>query len=312
MNVAATWLICSLIALASVAQPPAPPATRYGAIQRLADFPSRWVSPRNVDVWLPPGYPDAGRYAVLYMHDGQMLYDRATTWNHQSWAVDSTLAKLMRENKIRNCIVVGIWNDGKNRHAEYFPEKVYSNLPAAARQALAPLLPSGPLADNYLRFIVTELKPFIDMHFATLQDQQNTFIAGSSMGGLISMYAICEYPRIFSGAACLSTHWTGTFTANDNPIPAAMLQYLAAHLPTPKDHRLYFDHGTATLDSLYGPFQVTADSLIRAKGYGAPQFLTKVFAGANHSEDAWRQRFNDPAIFLLAPAPKGNNRPNLP
>lgn len=308
MKLSWSSLFFSLVTLSSVAQVP---KTRYGAIRRLAEFPSRWISPRNVDVWLPPGYPNAGRYAVLYMHDGQMLYDRATTWNHQSWSVDSTLARLILENKIRNCIVVGIWNDGKNRHAEYFPEKVYSNLPPASRQALASLFPSGPLADNYLRFIVTELKPYIDKHFATLQDQQNTFIAGSSMGGLISMYAICEYPGIFSGAACLSTHWTGTFTARDNPIPAAILQYLAGHLPNPRDHRLYFDHGTATLDSLYGPFQTRADSLIRAKGYGPAQFLTKVYGGANHSEDAWRRRFNDPAIFLLAPASKGNQDQDL-
>ena len=78
-----------------------------------------------------------------------------------------------------------------------------------------------PVSDNYLKFLVTELKPFIDKKYSVYKDMNHTFIAGSSMGGLISMYAICEYPRVFGGAACMSTHWPGIFSAEGNPVPDA-------------------------------------------------------------------------------------------
>ena len=110
-------------------------------------------------------------------------------------------------------------------------------------------------SDNYLKFIVKELKPFVDKNFSVSSDKANTFIAGSSMGGLISLYAICEYPDVFEGAACLSTHWPGVFNADHNPIPKAFMDYLKKHLPDPKTHKIYFDYGDQTLDAMYGPFQ---------------------------------------------------------
>ena len=151
----------------------------------------------------------------------------------------------------------------------------------------------------YLKFLVKELKPFIDKTFSTLQNKHNTFIAGSSMGGLISMYAICEYPKVFGGAACISTHWPGTFAVDNNPIPGAFLQYLKIHLPSPASHRIYFDYGTETLDALYAPFQLQADAIMKAKGYTTKYWMTKKFEGESHSEVAWRKRFSIPAIFLL-------------
>jgi enterochelin esterase-like enzyme len=154
-------------------------------------------------------------------------------------------------------------------------------------------------SDSYLKFLVEELKPFIDSAFSVKTDRANTFIAGSSMGGLISMYAICEYPNVFGGAACLSTHWTGIFTNKNNPIPDAFLDYLSRNLPSPKTHKLYFDHGTATLDTLYEPYQERADAIIRAGGYNDNNFMTKVFEGANHTEQSWAKRLDIPILFLL-------------
>lgn len=271
-----------------------------GEIRHLENFPSRFVDARNVDVWLPQNYTPKKKYAVLYMHDGQMLFDSATTWNHQEWGVDETLGKLMQEKKIRDCIVVGIWNNGEKRHAEYFPQKAIDNIPEKEKTELMKWLPNGPMADNYLKFLVRELKPFIDSSFSTLKDQKNTFVAGSSMGGLISMYAFCEYPTVFYGAACLSTHWPGTFKADDNPIPFAILAYMSDHLPSRDNHKIYFDYGTAALDSLYLPFQKKADEVMKAKGYSAKNWITREFAGEDHSEHAWRKRFVIPAVFLLA------------
>jgi enterochelin esterase-like enzyme len=281
--------------------------TAYGTIKRFENFPSVHVGARNIDVWLPDGYDPGKKYAVLYMHDGQMLFDSTTNWNRQEWGIDETLGKLIKEKKIKDCIAVGIWNTSK-RHVEYFPQKALAYLSDSEKTDLLNitvgenkmrLMESGPISDNYLKFIVTELKPFIDSTFSTFKDQPNTFISGSSMGGLISMYAICEYPDIFGGAACLSTHWPGTLPGENNPVPSALLIYMQDHLPFPVNHKIYFDYGSETLDAFYKPFQLKADEIMKAKGYSSVNWITREFPGENHSEKAWNKRFNIPVVFLL-------------
>ncbi len=278
-----------------------------GTVQRFENFPSKLVDPRNVDAWLPESYDVRKKYAVLYMHDGQMLFDSTTTWNRQEWGVDETVGRLIREGKIRDCIIVGIWNNGSKRHSEYFPQKPFESLSQAQRDSILKearnagngLFADKIQSDNYLKFIVTELKPFIDSRFSTKKDRKNTFVAGSSMGGLISLYAICEYPEVFGGAACISTHWPGIFRAENNPIPAAFLQYMKTKLPSPKKHKIYFDCGTAGLDAMYPPVQKQADDIMRAKGFSSKNWLTRVFEGEDHSERAWQKRLDIPLVFLL-------------
>lgn len=278
-----------------------------GKVQRFENFGSKLIDSRNVDVWLPDGYSNKEKYTVLYMNDGQALYDAESTWNKQAWEVDNIAGDLIANGKTQKFIVVGIWNNGKKRHAEYFPQKPYENLTQIQRDTItAQLQKAGrnaeifkPYSDSYLQFLVTELKPFIDKNFSTKTDQKNTFIAGSSMGGLISMYAICEYPKIFGGAACLSTHWPGTFSTANNPIPDAFTNYLKSNLPDPKDHRIYFDYGDQTLDALYKPYQEKADEVMKSKGFTSKNWETKFFPGENHSEEAWAKRLSIPLLFLL-------------
>jgi predicted alpha/beta superfamily hydrolase len=278
------------------AQVPKPSA---GRIHRMDSFPSAFVAPRNIDVWLPHGYTPKKKYAVLYMHDGQMLFDSTATWNRQEWGVDETASRLLKEGSLKDLIVVGIWNNGKFRHAEYFPQKPLMLLPSANRDTLiAQELKGKPLADNYLRFLVEELKPFIDSAFSTKKDRINTFIAGSSMGGLISLYAICEYSKVFGAAACISTHWPGSIRQPQGLIPSAFLSYLQQHLPDKRNHRIYFDYGTATLDSLYKPYQLDVDRLMHKKGYSRRNWITCEFAGEDHTEKAWSRRLQIPLLFL--------------
>jgi enterochelin esterase-like enzyme len=278
-----------------------------GKVQRIANFQSKLVDARNIDIWLPDGYSNKEKYAVLYMNDGQALYDAESTWNKQAWEVDEIAGKLIAEGKTQKFIVVGIWNNGSKRHPEYFPQKPFESLTQIQKDTVtAQLQKAGrtkemfqPHSDLYLKFLVTELKPFIDENFSTKPDQKNTFIAGSSMGGLISMYAICEYPKVFGGGACLSTHWPGTFTVVNNPIPSAFVNYLNANLPNPKDHKIYFDYGNKTLDAMYKPLQEKVDIIMKAKGFSNKNWETKFFPGENHSEVAWAKRFDIPLLFLL-------------
>jgi enterochelin esterase-like enzyme len=99
------------------------PQVVSGKIERMENFKSNYVTERNIDVWLPENYSSSKKYNVLYMHDGQMLYDPEMAWNKQAWNVDDVLTKLVTENKIQDVIVVGIWNGGITRHIDYFPQK---------------------------------------------------------------------------------------------------------------------------------------------------------------------------------------------
>jgi len=115
---------------------------------------------------------------------------------------------------------------------------------------------------------------------------------GSSMGGLISLYALCEYPDIFAGAACISTHWPA--------LDGVFLQYVENYLPVPGNHFIYFDFGTETLDAIYETYQVKVDSIMNAKGYlPNKNWITQKFEGADHSEKAWKERVHIPLLFLL-------------
>nr|WP_240132611.1 alpha/beta hydrolase-fold protein [Shewanella sp. PS-2] len=284
------------------------PQVSAGSIERLTSFPSAFVPPRNIDIWLPAGYDKQQRYAVLYMHDGQMLFDATTSWNKQEWQIDEVASRLIKAGKTQPFIVVGIDNAGENRHSEYFPQQPFENLSQAQQTALyqlqrtknQALFSQQVYSDRYLKFLVTELKPYIDSHYSVYTDAAHTFVMGSSMGGLISLYAISEYPHIFGGAACLSTHWPGTFEQQNNPIPPAFFNYMQQKLPDPSTHKLYFDHGTATLDAWYPQLQAQADKIIKAKGYTSQNWQSLTFEGAEHSEHAWAARLDIPLIFLLA------------
>ena len=283
------------------------PAVSSGKIVRIENFQSKYVEPRNIDIWLPEGYSKNKKYAVLYMEDGQMLFDSTITWNHQAWDVADVATKLMKKGEVQNFIVVGIWNSGINRFSDYFPQKPYESLSQAQRDSISMQLQKAgaskgefkPASDDYLKFLVNELKPHIDERYSVYTDRKHTFVVGSSMGALISIYAICEYPKIFGGAACLSTHWTGTFTLEYNPIPAAFCNYLKAHLPNPGQHRIYFDCGNKTLDAMYPQIQKKVDEIMRLKGYTSKDWMTRFYPGADHSERSWHKRLHVPLLFLL-------------
>ena len=280
----------------------------FGKIDLYEDFPSKYVTSRSVKVWLPEGYNTKKKYAVLYMHDGQMLFDASTTWNHQSWDVDNVATKLMKDAKVQDFIVVGIDNGGKTRHSDYFPQKPFESLTKDQKDFVTKQLQSAgrtseifqPVSDNYLKFLVTELKPFIDKKYSVYKDMKHTFVAGSSMGGLISMYAICEYPTVFGGAACLSTHWPGIFAVENNPIPEAFVNYLKLNLPNPQNHKIYFDYGDKMLDAMYPPLQKKVDEVMKENGFSEKNWITKLFPGQDHSEKSWNSRLNIPIEFLLA------------
>lgn len=286
-------------ALALYAETNAPPAALQsrvvGHVEHLAPIESRFVDRRSVDVWLPPSYFESGaksqRYPVLYVHDGQNVFDPATSFIGVDWGMDETMTRLIAEKKVPETIVVAIWNTPK-RLSEYMPQKAIERTTEAELDSMFKPARQKPLGDAYLKYLVSELKPAIDARYRTLSDRSHTSIMGSSMGGLISLYAICEYPDVFGGAACLSTAWTvaGGVTARD----------LEKALPDPRTHRIYFDFGTETTDGKYEPLQQQVDTQMKTTGYTeGTNWITKSFPGEPHSERAWRKRVDIPLQFLL-------------
>ena len=274
------------------AQSPAP--IHSGRIEKHSTFPSKFVAAREVDVWLPPGYDEnpTSRYPVIYAQDGQNLFDPATSYGGNSWELDGAMTRVIANGHTAGAIIVGIWNTGATRAAEYLPQKAVGipdikDVPGVFPQSSHPLA-----ADAYLKFLVEELKPFIDRTYRTQPGAAQTFVLGSSMGGLISAYAVVEYPAVFGGAACVSTHWPAA--------DGAVIDYFARHLPKPGAHKFYFDFGTATLDAQYEPFQQRMDQVMRAAGYAEGRdWVTRKFPGAEHSERSWRQRADIALAFLL-------------
>jgi len=280
-----------------------------GTIVDLGVLKSRYADPRRVVVWLPPGYSKRGpKYSVLYMHDGQNLFDKATAGYGMEWEIDEHLSRLIAEKKVRPTIVVGIWNTPK-RLQEYVPSKAFNGLPPEYRAKVRALYGGDPLADGYLKFIVRELRPMIDRKFNVKTDRPNTAIMGSSMGALISLYAIDEYPQIFGAAGMMSTHWPLVINPDGKPVSqedydvvsATFERYLAPALPSPSTHRLYFDHGTETLDAIYKQYQDRVDTVVAKRGYRqGVNWLTRNYPGQKHNEISWASRVDVPLTFLLA------------
>lgn len=261
------------------------------------NFPSEYIDSRNVEVWLPKGYGEkTQKYQVLYMHDGQNVFNKKTSYGKVSWEIDEIMDSLSINHLIQPTIVVAIWNNGKKRLAEYMPEapKSASKNPEVQTLLHERFLTDELLSDEYLKFIVDELKPFIDFTYNVSIKKEDTFMMGSSMGGLISLYAISKYPKIFGGVAAMSTHW---------PVPIlgeAYIGELKETLPDPKTHKIYFDYGTETLDAKYEPYQNRVDKIMEMVGYEkGKNWMTLKFEGAAHNEASWTKRVHIPLKFLL-------------
>ena len=284
------------------------PNVSKGKVDFYANFesPSGLITPRNVYVWLPENYSKSKKYSVVYMSDGQNLLDEEKMFNHQEWCVDEVFGTLLEEGRIENCIVVGVACAMRTRSQEYFPQDVYELFSPAVKEYSTSkrLGEENLLANDYLKFLVEELKPFIDQTYSTRKDRNHTFHMGSSMGGLISSYAVAKYPDVFGGAGCLSTHSVLYITNYDaeqefiDPANQCYVDWLVANLK-PNSCKLYMDRGDQTLDAQYPKYQDRIDKALRDAGWDDKHFESRVFPGLSHVESSWASRLDVPVLFLL-------------
>lgn len=254
--------------------------TLTGDVRRHERFHSRYLEhDRTVIVYLPPGYDNdsADRYPVLYLHDGQNVFDRATSIGEE-WHVDEAAQALILAGEIEPLIVVGIYNTGVHRIDEYTPT-------ASAD--------GGGHAADYGRMLVEELKPFIDETYKTLPSAASTAIGGSSLGGLLTMHLGLRYPTAFGRLAVMSPSvWW-----DDREI----LREVEA-LPHKSAMRIWLDAGTAEGEQVLHDARALRDALV-AKGWAVGQDLAYLEApGGEHNERSWAARIDTVLKFLFPPS----------
>jgi predicted alpha/beta superfamily hydrolase len=260
---------------------PRRPTTLAGAFRAHPGFASRYVSaPHDVIVHLPLGYDADGdrRYPVLYMQDGQNLFDAATSFAGE-WRMDETSDALAREGLIQQPIIVGIYNAGAYRIDEYTPTR------DAARRA-------GGKALLYGRMVVDELKPFIDDTYRTLPGAVDTGLGGSSLGGLVSLYLGLIHPTVFGKLAVLSPSvWW------DNRFIVRRIRALRAR-PSCK---IWLSTGTAEGEGVIEAARRVRGALV-AKGWTLGIDLEYLeVEGAPHNEAAWAALVAPMLRFLFPP-----------
>jgi len=255
---------------ASSGQPKKSTAGKNVRIIDTAFFIPKLNRTRRIWVYVPPTYTSSGKkYPVLYMHDGQNVFDDATSFSGE-WGIDEAIDTLGL--KIKECIVVGIDNGGNKRLNEYCPYDFdLKGIPANNV--------SGKGEGNlYVEFLVKTLKPFIDKKYRTLKDAKNTFVAGSSMGGLISMYAILKYPKIFGGAGVFSpAFWVGPKIFDDIKAKGKKVK-----------GKIYFYAGDEEGETMV---PMTLRAFNEMHRVSASKMCEVIRAGGKHNEQRWRIEF---------------------
>ncbi|MEP7325444.1 MAG: alpha-amylase family glycosyl hydrolase [Gemmatimonadota bacterium] len=270
-----------------------------GVLGRLiywTDVSSKFLGPtRNVEIWLPPGYDESPsrRYPVLYMHDGENLFDPRIASTGVDWGVDESVARLVRVGAIPPVIVVGAWSTG-DRWKEYSPWHG---------------------APDYARFLIEELMPRVNREFRTLTGPRNTAVMGSSMGGLLSFYLVTHHPEVFGACGCESTHFPLSEAVAAQVFPGFkpagipdtvpyVVKDIAAGLRAPAGARYRFDYGSLGLDSAYTPTHEAVRAwLLRQGKVEGRDFVIRRYEGATHNEASWRARMDDELTFLFGNRP---------
>ena len=262
--------------------------TITGDVEILNDFEAtRLGNRRPIIVLLPPGYRDETdrRYPVLYMHDGQNLFDASTSFIGVEWGVDEATVRLIEEGQVEPLIIVGIYNTS-NRAYEYTP-------------AGDSTTGEGGGAELYADFIINDLKPFIDENYRTKPDRANTGVMGSSLGGVCSLYLGWEHRDVFSRIGAMSTSYGW---ANQD-----IVRRIKARAPA-GGTRIWMDMGTAEdgrdrdgdgVSDIIELHRVVRDTLV---GYGMKLGRDLKYVedeGAVHNEHAWASRFPRALTFLF-------------
>ena len=245
-------------------------------------FASKFLSTRrDLIIYLPPNYfASDQRYPVLYLQDGQNLFDPATAFYGQEWRADKTADSMIDKGEIEPPIIVGIYNTGVRRMSEYAPTRDKRHR-------------KGGKADRYAEMLAREVKPFIDHEYRTLKAAKYTAVGGSSLGGLVTLVAGLQYPRVFGELAVISPSvWWDQ---------RSILKLVYAYSDTVRP-RMWVDVGTqegSAPEHIVDDTRALREALV-SKGWREGEDLSyHEIQGADHSERAWGDRFGAVLGYLF-------------
>lgn len=294
-----------LALLGAVLAAPALAREQAGRFLEYEHVAAAGLPEQRLTIWLPPGY-DKGkqRYPVLYMHDGHNLFDPAKSNFNKVWAADKAMLAAVRSGKVEPHIIVGIWAPGADRYRQYLPQSIYQAASGTPRDAMDIMTGGAVISKAYLSWLAGPLKQWIDASFRTRPGRDDTAIMGSSMGGLMSCYAFLERAETYGRAGCVSSHWPAADPTKVGPANPELIAlwdgWFAARLGEPNGRRVWMDHGTATLDAFYAPYQEKIDARFATSGWQRGRdWESKVYEGAEHEENAWARRLPDVFGWLL-------------
>lgn len=279
-----------------------------GQIIEYSGISARGLPPQRLSIWLPPDYAHSDkRYKVLYMHDAQNLFIPAYSNFNKVWAADAAMLEFAQETNLDPWVIVGIWSPGEDRYRQYLPLPAYEASTGQLRSEMDAYAKGEIVSHLYLDWIVEKLKPWVDSSFRTKSNILDTAIIGSSMGGLISLYAFLRHSDVFGRAGCVSTHWPAVAPQNVEDPNNEMMEIWASIIrkgidaKNPNGRQIWFDHGTATLDASYPPYQRAIDALFEKTAWQRGRnWMSKVYPGAEHEENAWAKRLPEVFGWLLA------------
>ncbi|WP_396595665.1 alpha/beta hydrolase [Brevundimonas sp. R86498] len=291
-------------------QPLEPPSGR-GRLWVRPALDSPGFGPRDLFVWQADGAGADGPCPVLYLQDGQNLFEAGRVPFGVAWEIDRCASDLIDAGRIPPLLVVGIASTG-NRLIDYAPDAILSRLAPDSRHRIETAYGGLPGPNGYAAFVVGTVKPLIDRLFPTAPDPASTFIVGSSMGGVAAVDIWARYPGVFGGIAALSGHFS-LLPVGDLPPPpetfvrdvaAAVRAFALERLPPAGRHRFWLDRSERDLDQYYGPAHEALVSALNQLGYTSGQdMISRSYAGVGHNEAAWRDRLQDVLPFLLGPRP---------
>ena len=293
-----------LVLLAALLAGPVNAAPETGRFLEYEHIAAAGLPEQRLTIWLPPGYDGSDRrYRVLYMHDGHNLFDPAKSNFNKVWAADKAMLAAMKHG-IEPWIIVGIWAPGKDRQRQYMPRSYYEEASPRVRAKIDTLTQGAIVSDAYLAWIAGPLKQWVDTSFRTLPGRTDTAMVGSSMGGLMTCYAFFERPEVFGRAACISSHWPVSVPSQpgefDPEVARQWQAWFGTRLGQPDGRRIWLDHGTATLDAFYPPYQQTIDARFAASAWQRGRdWESREYPGAEHEENAWARRLPEIFSWLL-------------
>ena len=279
--------------------------TSPGRFLEFKDIAAGKLPRQRLTIWLPPGYDTSTKhYRVLYMHDAQNLFDPALSNFNKVWAADAAMIDYAVSADEDPWIVIGIWSPGVDRYRQYLPIPAYQSADSELRKAMDEYAQGPIVSQHYIAWIADTLKRWVDREFRTQPAPDSTAIIGSSMGGLISLYAFLEYPEIFGRAGCVSTHWPAIAPQNVGRTNRELIRIwrgmLSDKLGEPGGRKLWFDHGTATLDAFYPPYQAAIDTHMAQSGWRrGHNWESRAYEGAEHEENAWAARLPEILKWVL-------------